>query len=496
MRKNWRAALSAVSGCDAVSLDIKEWDAARVGKVHDMDTGALVVDLTPERMRSVVKAYEFQKARGIRVPFDFDHGTRRFPGDPVRGQVYGVTGAVSFDEDAGKLRVQPGMNGKGRTLIGDDDSSYALSPVFAGPLFDPKTGEQVSDCYIESIALTALPRQDGLDPVSLGKGDDPVMLARFDSAAEVDDFSRALESGARTLLQSMGHSLDWSHIKDWSGDDAGTLAATFWVGEDHHLFICDWSRAEDGAVTVTNARPGEAVTTYIETQPTEAAVALGKQEAHMRNINIRALACALAAADLVDGVELSKGESLDVEVPEKVADAFDAIAGKAEALTAELSKVRADLIKAEARVEQSASEAGQVAELSKRVDQLVSEAAAKDEAIKAERLALEADKWAASLGKSGRISEGRIDPESGARVDDKRVEWAKRYVALGKDEAQALADELTKPGTFAPVALGRGVGLEGEPVRKVEDDGQSDIDAAREAGMSVAAYMLSKKGGN
>ena len=496
MSKNWRAALSAVPGNDAVGLDVQSWDAARVGPVHDMDTGALVVDLTPERIESALKAFEFQQSRGIRVPFDFDHGTRRFAGDPVRGQVYGTAGGFDFDATTGKLSVKPNINGKGRTLLGDDAGSYALSPVFCGPLHDPMTGEVVSDCYIESIAFTALPRQDGLNPVSLGKGDAaPVMLARFDSKVEVDDFANALEQGARTLLKSMGHDLDWAHVADWSGDDAGTLAATFWAGEDHRLFIMDWSRADDGAVTVTNARPGEARTTYIETQQTEAAVALAK-EAHMsRKFDFHALAGAFAIAEVGDGIALSKGDSAEVEVPEKVIAILDAVKAKGESLTAELSKVGADLAKAEARAEQAEAEAGNAIALGKRLDAAEAELSKVAEERAAEKAAAEADAFVASLAKDGRISEGRVDKESGERVGAQRPAWRQRFVTLGKDVAAELAAEVLKPNTYKPVLLGRGIGFEAEPERKV-DDGQSDIDAAREAGMSVANYMLSKKGGN
>lgn len=493
MSENWRAALSAVPGNEAVGLELKEWDAARLGDVYDMDTGEFVIDLTPERMLDVVKSFEFQQARNISVPFDFAHGTLRFPGDPIKSQSYGTVGGVIFDAEAGKLRVKPGVNSKGRALIGDDSKSYSLSPVFRGPLYDPLTGEKVADTYMESCAIDTRVRQDGLNPCALSKdASAPVMLARFDSKVEVDEFAKALEQGARALLKSMGHDLDWAHIADWSGDESGTFAATFWAGEDRHLFIMDWSRADDGAVTVTNARPGEARTTYIETQQTEAAVALAK-EAHMRKFDFHALAGAFAIAEVGDGVALSKGDSAEVEVPEKVAAILDAVTAKGENLTAELSKAGAELAKAEARAEQAEAEAGNAVALSKRLDAAEAELSKVAEERAAEKAAAEADAFVAALAKDGRISEGRIDKESGERVGDQRPVWRKRFVTLGKDVAAELAAEVLKPHTYKPVLLGRGIGFEAEPVRDNADarvsavserakaEGISILDAARKA---------------
>ncbi len=504
MSDNWRAVLGPQVGVDAVLPGDTLWDAARPGPVGDVDTGELVIDLTPELLAGAIKAFEVQKARGVRVPFDLNHGLFRHPHDEKKSRTYGLVESMSIDEATGKLQVKPRLNVRGSAMIAgsvdeNNEGTLSLSPVVRGPFYDPRTREKVSDCYFESIAIGSLVMQDGLESIALGKDAAPlpITLAKFDSKVEYDEFRESLEQAARALLKSLGHQIDWVNVKDWgdAGSDAGTLAATFWSGEDQHLFIMDWSRADDGTVTVTNARPGKERVTYIETEThqTEAAVALAK-EAHMRKFDPRALVAAFALAESGKGIALGKGdESSEIEVPEAVADVLDAVLAKGESLTAELTKAQAELVKAEARVEQAESKAGDAVALGKRVE----EAEAAVEAINAERAAekaeAECDAFVAALAKNGSISEGRIDKDSGERIGDQRPAWRKRYVQLGKEGVTELAGEILAPGTHKPVVLGRGLGFEGEPVRKV-DDGSDIIAAAAKAGMSVADYAL--KGGN
>lgn len=469
----WRVMLDSAPA--DVSTDATLWEAARLGSVYDMDTGKHVIDIDAAMYADIEKAFAVQKECGVSVPFDLKHGMSRGGDQRSYGDV------TSIISEGGLLKLGHAVNELGTELV--KSGGMKLSPTLRGPFYHPSTGEFVSDTYMESCAITPHPMQDQISAVELGKGMPRRMLAKFDTSIEVEEFDSRLRLAALALTKKSGYpEAEWVNLREWRGDESGQLVVSFWADGDEQTFLLmDWVRDGD-AVTVSSARPAKQVTEYVESkEPTSPiTVTLAKTKgANMRKYDFTVLLSACIAADSGAGVELSKPDIFEAELPNALADALGAVVERINAQSVELAKANALAVSATA-------DAANSVELSKQVGTLSAELKAIQDERAIDKLNAEADAWAAELGKAGRIFEGRVNAE-GIVEDDTRPTWAGLYKQLGKDAAVKFADETRAAKSFKPVQLGRGAGVQGEPVAVKGADRLATVKAyATEHNISIA----------
>jgi len=191
----------------------------REGSVYDMASGELICKITEELMDEVVKGHT-ALSRSQEVPIDFEHGLRRGK-TPEERQTYGLI--VSMDRSDEGVFGTPLYNELGVNLVDKNDGgALKTSPVLHfGPLFDPKTGEELSKAWVEMVSLTTLPRQSDLQPVALGRMNDGGILGTqlaIDPGESVNEARKRLFDGAKDKLRDSPYGEGGYHfwLEDWS----------------------------------------------------------------------------------------------------------------------------------------------------------------------------------------------------------------------------------------------------------------------------------------
>lgn len=481
----------------------KAWEALRPGPVYDMDTGEHLIDLTPDKIEAARAALAMMRERGIGVPFDYAHAIQRNRnGEPAK--TYGTVADVSVDE-AGKLLVVPDLTSGGAALLDGSEGAYWLSPAFgAGPLHDPETGEVLAPLYIESITITPTPRQNGLAGIALSKDvTPPAMLARLNSLDEIHAFREGMEAAAaKAISATFGHSPEYLSVRQWEGDEGGTMGVSYYFGEPerHWLMQLDWSRDEAGVVTASN--PVEAVErTIIEpkqvnTEPAPVAVSLAKEGGlHMQTVDITALVAPLDA-----GVELSKAKQVSIEVPDEAAEVLE----KAVALSRDLRSNLDEAKQGQAAAVARATKAEAKAELAEDAGIQLAKANERIEALEAKQA--EADAKAAQLAKE-KVAAEQVDAliGDGSLHLSKRDGWVNRALTLGREGFDALVADFREDGTLkagkhAPSVIDRPAGASvGKADAKAEAAALNDRITALSKERSISRgeamqLILSKEG--
>ena len=176
----------------------------RVGPLHDLDTGAHVLDVTDELCAAIAAT---AAATGFGLPIDHGHALYRAQS---AGQahdsipLYGRIVALEHVPGVGLMGV-PEWTEAGRAMLAASPGLLYLSPTILGQAHDPATGVALPGRALHSVSLTPTPRQDRLETLALSRGDtmeapnmgdptprtpavnpDVVALSRADHAALLD----------------------------------------------------------------------------------------------------------------------------------------------------------------------------------------------------------------------------------------------------------------------------------------------------------------------
>ena len=168
---------SAVDVTDEMARDGGALHVLRMGPLHDLDSGDMVTDFTPELLAEIAKTTQAIIDAGHAVPISLEHGIEAgHRGDTTADRrPYGMIKKVWFDEGMGAVYAEKEWTALGASLVGsamteDGKSAWRISPrVKFGEAFHPETGEPIGSAYMDVVSLVTLPRQNSMERVALSR---------------------------------------------------------------------------------------------------------------------------------------------------------------------------------------------------------------------------------------------------------------------------------------------------------------------------------------
>lgn len=156
----------------------KDLHVMRLGELYDLDSGKMILNLSESMARELAETTQRLIESGHQVPLSFEHGieggNRGDEGSDRRP--YGEILSVYYDEARRGIYARKKLTSVGKGLLLDSmteggRSALRVSPrVKFKPAFHPNTGMKLGSAYMDVVSLTTLPRQAGLDSVSLSRG--------------------------------------------------------------------------------------------------------------------------------------------------------------------------------------------------------------------------------------------------------------------------------------------------------------------------------------
>ena len=168
----------------------------RLGPLHDLMTGELVIDLTDELAKTISENTQKMIEAGHFLPISFEHGIearqRSEDGDPrPYGHITNVYYRPGKGIYASKVWSKLGLKLVQDSMSLDGESSLRVSPrVNSGTIYSPETGEEMgSGGVIDVVSLTTMPRQNKMQFVPMSrplKNNKQVEMITEDNMASVD----------------------------------------------------------------------------------------------------------------------------------------------------------------------------------------------------------------------------------------------------------------------------------------------------------------------
>lgn len=248
------------------------WQVLRLGPVYE--AGELIVDITDDVCTESVKAWRALCER-VPVPIDMDHGL--YKASPAGKVTYGRV--IDMEHRPGQgLWVQVALTAGGKAFVGETAGAMWTSPVVMSDAHDPDTGEPVAGWFIDSVSLTARPRQSRMEAVGLARGLEASMILCGRFAGPEGSAARHrsdLEKAARRACLQLGWR-DYIYLVDW-GTDPGFVVVETYNNDEHQLVR--WDVDDSGDIPVlSNPVLVEAGVVYRPIQRQQAAVGLSKEE--------------------------------------------------------------------------------------------------------------------------------------------------------------------------------------------------------------------------
>jgi hypothetical protein len=151
----------------------------RLGPLHDLSDGKLVIDLTEQLAQSIAENTQRMIEAGHFLPISFEHGIEgghRGDGAADR-KPYGMIKRVYYKPGKGiyaaKQWSKIGADLVKASMMADGTTALRVSPrVNGGEAYHPDTGERLGKGYIDVASLTTLPRQNNMMPVAMSRASD------------------------------------------------------------------------------------------------------------------------------------------------------------------------------------------------------------------------------------------------------------------------------------------------------------------------------------
>jgi cell fate (sporulation/competence/biofilm development) regulator YmcA (YheA/YmcA/DUF963 family) len=152
----------------------------RLGPLHDLSDGKLVIDLTEQLAQSIAENTQRMIIEaGHFLPISFEHGIEagnRGDGAADR-KPYGMIKRVYYKPGEGifaeKQWSKIGAELVKASMMADGTTALRVSPrVNGGEAHHPDTGKAMGKGYIDVVSLTTLPRQNNMMPVAMSRAAD------------------------------------------------------------------------------------------------------------------------------------------------------------------------------------------------------------------------------------------------------------------------------------------------------------------------------------